>query len=148
VAQRGYDTNLASEFYVLSVLYRLGLDASLTLGNKKRVDIAVIVEEGRTITIDVKGVAGKMDWMLGNSPPHAAPNHYVILVCYEGKIADPKLLPRVWIVPSVNLTPHVKTARNGKTRYVPRKAFLESPVSGTFENAWHLLKSDGKPAAG
>lgn len=30
--QRGYNTNLASEFFVLSILYRLGLDASLTLG--------------------------------------------------------------------------------------------------------------------
>jgi hypothetical protein len=39
--QRGYNTNLASEFYVLSMLYRLGFDANLTLGNKKSVDIAV-----------------------------------------------------------------------------------------------------------
>ena len=34
-----YNTNLASEFYVLSMLHRLGSDASLTLGNKKSVDI-------------------------------------------------------------------------------------------------------------
>jgi hypothetical protein len=27
--QRGYNTNLASEFYVLSMLYRLGFDANL-----------------------------------------------------------------------------------------------------------------------
>jgi hypothetical protein len=37
-----YNTNLAAEFYVLSVLHRLGFDANLTLGNKKSVDIAVI----------------------------------------------------------------------------------------------------------
>ena len=41
--QRGYNTNLASEFYVLSMLYRPGLDANLTLGNKKSVDIAVVL---------------------------------------------------------------------------------------------------------
>ena len=29
--QRGCNTNLASEFYVLSMLYRLGFDANLTL---------------------------------------------------------------------------------------------------------------------
>jgi hypothetical protein len=34
-----YNTNLAAEFYVLSLLHRLGADAALTLGNKKAVDI-------------------------------------------------------------------------------------------------------------
>ena len=36
-----YNTNLAGEFFILSVLYRLGADANLTLGNKKSVDIVV-----------------------------------------------------------------------------------------------------------
>jgi hypothetical protein len=63
--QRGYNTNLASEFYVLSMLYRLGFDANLTLGNKKSVDIAVVLGPGRAITVDVKAVAGKMDWLMG-----------------------------------------------------------------------------------
>ena len=39
-----YDTNLAAEFHVLSMLHRLGADASLTLGNKKAVDIIVVNE--------------------------------------------------------------------------------------------------------
>ena len=30
---RGYDTNLAAEFFVLSCLHRLGLAATPTLGN-------------------------------------------------------------------------------------------------------------------
>jgi hypothetical protein len=33
-----YNTNLAAEFYVLSILHRLGFDATMTLGNKKAVD--------------------------------------------------------------------------------------------------------------
>ena len=37
-----YNTNLAAEFYVLSVLHRLGAEANLTLGNKKAVDIVVL----------------------------------------------------------------------------------------------------------
>ena len=55
-SQHGYNTNLASEFYVLSMLYRLGLDANLTLGNKKSVDIAVVLGPGHAITVDVKAV--------------------------------------------------------------------------------------------
>ena len=83
MAQKGYLTNIASEFYVISVLSRLGYDASLTLGNKKRVDIAVVLAEGKALTIDVKAVAGKMDWLLGNGELHEAANHFVVLVCYE-----------------------------------------------------------------
>ena len=41
-----YNTNLASEFYVLSMLHRFGCNASLTLGNKKSVDIVVVRESG------------------------------------------------------------------------------------------------------
>lgn len=44
MAKSGYNTNLASEFYILSMLHRLGADAMLTLGNKKSVDITVVQE--------------------------------------------------------------------------------------------------------
>jgi len=33
-----YNTNLAAEFYVLSMLHRLGAEATLTLANRKAVD--------------------------------------------------------------------------------------------------------------
>ena len=48
-----YNTNLAAEFYVLSVLHRLGADAMLILGNKKSVDIAIVRDAGDAVTIDV-----------------------------------------------------------------------------------------------
>lgn len=51
---QSYNTNLAAEFYVLSVLHRLGADANLTLGNKKSVDIAVVRDAGDALTVDVK----------------------------------------------------------------------------------------------
>ena len=136
--RKGYDTNLASEFYVLSVLYRLGMDASLTLGNKKAVDITVVRSEGRAVTVDVKAVARKMDWLLGNTTPHSSTNHFVVLVSYEDAFSKVETLPRVWVLPSVELQQHIKIARNGKTHYIPRKAFLLAGKS--FENAWHLLK--------
>ncbi|MEP7311556.1 MAG: hypothetical protein ABI859_03150 [Pseudomonadota bacterium] len=64
----GYNTNLASEFYVISLLHRLGADANLTLGNKKSVDIVVVRQAGDAATVDVKAVAGKHDWLVGNVP--------------------------------------------------------------------------------
>ena len=63
--KQAYHTNLASEFYVLSILHRLGIDAHLTLGNKKSVDI--VIENGNeVVTIDVKGIAGRTTWPLDN----------------------------------------------------------------------------------
>ena len=56
--ENGYNTNRASEYYVLSVLYRLDLNAYLTLGNKKAID-TVIDFGDRLCTVDVKGLAGK-----------------------------------------------------------------------------------------
>ena len=94
---KSYATNLASEFYVLSLLYRLGFDASLTLGNKKAVDIVVVLDEGRAVTIDVKAVAGRSDWLLGNHDLPDAPGHFVTLVGYEGAFADAARPPRLWL---------------------------------------------------
>ncbi|MDD3687225.1 MAG: hypothetical protein PHE56_10720 [Bacteroidales bacterium] len=53
-----YNTNLASEYYVLATLYRLGFDAYITLGNKKSIDIILHLENHKQITIDVKGLQG------------------------------------------------------------------------------------------
>ena len=105
VQQRGYNTNLASEFYVLSMLYRLGLDASLTLGNKKSVDISVVFGAGRAVTIDVKAVRGKMDWLMGSTPSSPRANHFVVLVSYEGHFADAAKPPRCWIVRHEEVSP-------------------------------------------
>jgi hypothetical protein len=66
MSEKGYNTNLASEFYVLSVLHRLGADAVLTLGNKKSVDLAVVGAAGDSITVDVKGLAGSTGWPVDN----------------------------------------------------------------------------------
>jgi hypothetical protein len=136
--QCGYNTNLASEFYVLSMLYRLGFDANLTLGNKKSVDIAVVLGPGRAITIDVKAVAGKMDWLMGSSPDSAKPNHYVILVSYDGRFSDAQQAPRCWVLRHSEILPLIKTASGkGRMRYLSRKAVLDG--FGSRESAWQLL---------
>jgi hypothetical protein len=96
---RGYGTNLASEFYVFSILHRLGAEATLTLGNKKSVDIVVVRKEGQAITVDVKGVAGQWDWPADNISVTPKPGHFVVFVSYEGKLEDPNQLPSVWVVP-------------------------------------------------
>src|SRR3990172_7500083 len=61
-----YNTNLASEYYVLACLHRLGATANLTLGNKKGVDIVVVRDAGDAVTVEVKGVADKYEWPADN----------------------------------------------------------------------------------
>ena len=66
-----YNTNLASEFYVMSVLCRLGLEANLTLGNKKAVDIVVVPYSRRCRDRRCEG-RGRQDrlagWFIGRDP--------------------------------------------------------------------------------
>jgi hypothetical protein len=50
-----YNTNLAAELYVLSMLHCLEIDASLTFGNKKAVNIVVVDDNKEIIMIDEKG---------------------------------------------------------------------------------------------
>lgn len=130
-----YNTNLASEFYVLSMLYRLGIDASLTLGNKKAVDIIAVNKDGSTITIDVKGIAGKYDWPADNIRDFSKPSHFYALVCFEGKIADPSSLPNVWIIPANQLEQflHKFKIRVDIARVLVREK------GKPFLHAWHLI---------
>jgi len=50
------NTNLASEFYVASQLFRQGYVVTVTLGHTKEIDLIVAHPDGRTITIDMKGL--------------------------------------------------------------------------------------------
>jgi len=63
---QSYNTNLASEYYVLATLYRLGFDAYITLGNKKSIDIILNLNDEKQITIDVKGLQGTTLFPLDN----------------------------------------------------------------------------------
>jgi len=64
------------------MLYRLGFDASLTLGNKKSVDIIVVNESGDVLTIDVKRLAGTTSWPVDNVKKFADNHLRLLQNCY------------------------------------------------------------------
>lgn len=133
-----YNTNLASEFYVMSVLCRLGLEANLTLGNKKAVDIVVVRTAGDAVTVDVKAVVGKTDWLAGSSAgSEPRKRHFVVLLSYEGHFSDLTHVPRAWILPHAEYLRLVKTASTGTMRYLSRRQVLNEMKP--FENAWRLI---------
>ncbi len=131
-----YDTNLASEFFVLSSLHRLGADATLTLGNKKSVDIVVVRKAGDAITIDVKGVAGRWDWPADNirEPKHPG-KQFLVLIIYEGKITDLSSNPSVWIIPYKQVSKFIK-------KYSGRKNISRMLIQNNgkrYRDAWRLI---------
>lgn len=133
---QGYDSNLASEFFVLSCLHRRGQDATLSLGNKKTVDLQLVRPSGLVVTIDVKASATRADWIAGKKVLKAADRHFVALVGYEGRIADLGFTPRTWIVPYRELESFVHTYKRD-TRCVRRS--LIDKEGARFENAWDQL---------
>lgn len=131
----GYNTNLAAEFFVLSTLHRLGVDANLTLGNKKSVDIAAVRGTGDAITIDVKGLAKATGFPIDNVKP-GRPGHFLVFVCYMGKMADPTVPPRCWIVPSLELDPLIYNAPGGR-RLVGAGTLRDQ--GARYLDAWNLI---------
>lgn len=135
----GYDTNLASEFYVLSCLHRMGLTANLTLGNKKGVDIVVVRKAGDAVTIEVKGTAKKFDWVVNKlSSPHPD-RHLIVLVSFENRIEDTTMpAPRTWVVPFADIEPFRREYAAGRMITVSRAAMLKG--GSKYENAWSLIE--------
>ncbi|KAA9332670.1 hypothetical protein [Adhaeribacter soli] len=136
------DTNMASEFYVLSTLHRLGKNALLTLGNKKAVDILVEVE-GRALTIDVKGIRDTTSFPIDNLDLEL-PNHFVVFVSFIGQIGNPLVLPEIHVVPTNELS-ILRPELNGNSLiYTSPGGLLRVQLGrlrsvGIFQNAWQLI---------
>ena len=138
-----YNTNLAAEFYVLSALHRLGREATLTLGNKKAVDIVVVTGAGRALTIDVKGVAGPHDWPADNVKIPSHDRHFLVLVSFEGRIADPARPPSVWVVPARRLR---RFMRSYRVRTVISRSAVRREGE-RYRDGWDLLSARAQARA-
>jgi hypothetical protein len=61
-----FNTGMAAEYFVLSQLFRMGLEAYLSQGNKKSIDIRVVHNANKSISIDVKAVRGYSSLVVNN----------------------------------------------------------------------------------
>lgn len=137
-----YNTNLASEFYVMSMLYRKGLDAYLTLGNKKGIDILVKKKDGSTLKLEVKGVNKRTDdWPLSSGELSEENDLVYIFLSYENEIGNLVIHPRIWIVPSKIIKGECKKSltKGGKyLKYFSHKRMKEE--FSKYENDWSLIE--------
>ena len=93
-------SNLAAEYYVASLLFRLGYVATVTFGNTKEIDLMVFdPETKKQITIDVKGLKNTTDWIMPKKPSER-PNHFYVLVTFKNKFSDIEETPEVYTLPS------------------------------------------------
>lgn len=141
-----YNTNLAAEYYVLSVLHRLGADANLTLGNKKSVDIVVVRDAGDAATVDVKGLAGKTSWPVDNIKA-GKPNHFLVFVCFLDRIRDLTVVPEVYVVPSERVAEFTYTSPGAaKRKVVELRVLRKRDDAREFRDGWHLILENRQPA--
>src|SRR5215207_2764828 len=92
---------LAAKFYVLSVLHRLGAEASLTSTRSDNVDITVVKQPGEAFTIQVKTLMGTSQWPVEKFS--ARKHHYVAFIRYDPGSHDPRVAPDVYIWASERL---------------------------------------------
>ena len=132
---KGFETGIASEYLVLSMQYRLGIDAYMTLGNKKSVDIWIKNDDGSDISIDVKSVRAFDSVPVDNVV--AKDNHYVLFVIYKNKFEDVLTLPEFYIVPSKYVVENRTKydLKGGGERFNIFKKDIKDYI-----NRWDLLK--------
>lgn len=101
--------DLAARFYVLSVLHRMGADATLNLSPSSSVDLTVVLDTGNVLTLDVRTLTGSTEWPVGQFREKAG--HFVVFVCYPPEAQEPNTPPAVYIVASEALAKLVKAER-------------------------------------
>ncbi len=125
-----FNTGIASEYLVLSKLYRLELEAYISQGNKKSIDIRVIRKDGTPLSIDVKAVRSYSSLVINNTTQKK--DHFIVFVIFNNKFEDLLKEPDMYIVPSLDL-PKL-TSHFGKEKRVMKGAI------GEYKNRWDLLK--------
>lgn len=125
-----FDSGAASEHLVLSCLYRLGINAFISFGNKKSIDIIIKANNGKSLTVDVKS-ARDYSSIVVNNVVHL-PNHFVVVVIYKKKFEIPSTMPDFYIIPSESIDGIVKSF--GKELRI-MKGDIE-----VYKDQWQLLK--------
>lgn len=129
VRASSYNTGIAAEYFILSQLYRMGLEAYISQGNKKAIDIRIIKDDGIALSIDVKAVRGYSSLVVNNIK--VSKNHFIVFVIYNDKFEDIMIFPDIFIVPS-NEVPAITSHFKEEKRVM--KGSLEK-----YKDNWKIL---------
>lgn len=127
-----YNTAIAAEYFVLSQLYRQNIEAYISQENKKAIDIRIVTEGKKPISIDVKAVRGYSS-LIVNNILHSE-DHFIIFVIYNNKFNDViSSYPEVFIVPSTDLVKNKLV-----NIYKKEKRVLKGNLKN-YKDRWDLL---------
>ncbi len=95
-------SGMAGEFFVMEVLYRLGHQPALTMGDAKKIDILSAVSARRTIRISVKTVRGGGKWPVGKSNLAREKDLFFVFLYYRD-FTDVTLRPQAFVISSATV---------------------------------------------
>lgn len=125
-----HNTGIAAEYFVLSQLYRQSIEAYVTIGNKKSIDIRIIKKDKTPISLDVKAVRGYTSLIINNLT--YASDHFVAFVIYNEKFEQVDYMPEVYIIPSL-------IVQEIKRSYKDQVRVMKGDIQG-FKDQWELIK--------
>ena len=135
-----FDIGMAGEFGVCSELYKRGYDASITLGNKKAVDIYVAIANDRYISIEVKTsrntkiVTGFFQkYARSNQIPH--PDYWVLVYIDKNNMSHYYVLSHQEMAAE-------QMRRNGMSQWAHVEKGVDNVLVrdlSNYENAWNKI---------
>ncbi|HYI12820.1 MAG TPA: hypothetical protein VEK57_27470 [Thermoanaerobaculia bacterium] len=120
----------------MSVLHRLGAEASLSNAHPDNVDITVVQAPRRALTVDVKTLIGTTKWFV--QPFIARKNHYVAFVSFPKDAAtNPTDSPEVLVFPSSRLRDLLGQQKSGTVNIqsLARELGISNPWSQLLTEA-------------
>ena len=97
--RKGHSTGMAGEFCAMEKLFRLGYEASLTMGNAKSIDILTKSPSGRLYEVSVKAIQGGGKWGIGKEDVSKRKNLVYVLLHYK-KFSSIETQPEIWVIPA------------------------------------------------
>ena len=100
-------SSLSAEYYVASLLFRLGYVVTITLGNTKEIDLLVYnPKSNETATIDVKGLKNATNWIMPKKPSHKK-HHFYVLLTFKNKYDVFDTTPEVYTIPDEKVSEYL-----------------------------------------
>jgi len=135
--RKGHSTGMAGEFYVMEKLFRLGYEASLTMGNAKSIDVFAKSPTGQLYEISVKAIRGGGKWNIGKEDVSNRENLIYILLHYK-KFDSIETQPEVWVIPADKAEKIKETWFDKFAIYCSNKERRKG--LGKYKDAWEYLK--------
>lgn len=139
IEEEKYYLNLVGEYAVCSELAKRKIQANLTLGNKKSIDIIILTDKNKAVTIEVKTsnknrfVTGFFQKYKTQETPH--PDFWVLVAI------DKTFNTRFFILSHEELA-KIQMVRNKITSWAENKGGVDNVLVEhviDFENSWNKL---------